>query len=198
MKGSFHIICRKVIIVKQKFILKTTVFSLVLLVLAVGNVSAASPISYDIQYTNDTIPVQTVSSSSSDNREAIFNYDGTFSHLIYSTSTVFLKKNENVYIEGEQQSTNSNYPSLNVQYAFVDKGTKASDPSDDVLITTTTYQSVGDYSEEGEFSVSFKANSKATSNGKSVHLRAWNYNNYDGSSHSKTVHIKGTVYKDLN
>jgi hypothetical protein len=178
----------------MKKIFKASIVSLAIAALTASSAFAATP-SYDIQYTHDTVPAQTMNAlSSGGSLTTIFDYDGTFKHLIYSSSVVNIKNAESVTIEGQQQSTNSSYPSLNVQYTFVDKGTKLTDPSDDVLLTGTNYGTSGDYSNPGSYTNTFTGNANAGT-GKSAFLRAWNWNNQNGSSSSKTVHIWGAVKK---
>jgi len=172
---------------------KISVFSLALgILLATTPTAFAGANQYDVAYTKDTVQ-GVIASDFSVNAADSYNYDGTFSHLIYSSTSTIVTWGDTLIVKGKQQSTNSSYPDLYIQYTFVNKGTKASDPDDDILLTGTTTVNSGSYTVPGEYNLSFYINSQAKNT--TAHLRAWNLNNSDGSSSKKTVHIWGSVSK---
>lgn len=176
-----------------KFPVKSLAIGLALFAMLTLNAFAATPEKhYDIQYTKDVVlNPNALDLSSSDSSTTLYNYDGTFSHLIYSSTSVQVSQGDTLYLTGYQQSTNSSYPNLYIQYTFVNKGSNASNPDDDILLTGTKYSSAGSYTQAGSYDFSFSMNSQA--NDTPSYLRAWNYNNYDGDNKAKTVHIWGSV-----
>lgn len=184
----------------MKNFLKVTIASFALSTLLALNVSAEET-SYNIAETVDTYPsiAQTIDTKLSNGASIeplavdLYHYDGNFSHIIYSASSVNATSGQTYYVKGKQQSTNSSYPDLYVQYTFVNKGTNANNPDDDILLTGTTTNNNGSYTTAGEYNLSFYINSQAQNT--KAHLRAWNLNNSSGSNDNKTVHIWGTVSK---
>jgi hypothetical protein len=180
--------------------MKTKIFKSIGLSLALMSVLATSAFAsnstspkYDIQYTKDTISVNKAASplgGVGTTAVAQFSYDGTFSHIIYSSTATSVTSGNTLYVTGKQRSTNTTYPNLNIQYTFVSKG---SNPASDILLTGTTYSTAGSATADGDYNLSFYINAQA--NNTLAYLRAWNYNNLDGGSTTKTIHTWGTVSK---
>lgn len=112
-----------------------------------------------------------------------FFYDGEFSHLIYSLDTLDVNAGDIINIDGYQESTNPDYPTVRINYVFVEKDS-TSTPDDDNLITASvTYKGTGYYNHD--FSIAEST--------WFAQLRMWNYENYDGSNKNKTVRSYGTA-----
>ena len=137
----------------------------------------------DVTYTNDVLSNGSRVSTSA---ATLYNYVGTFSHVIYSSTGTNVSSGQTLIVNGHQQATNSSYPNNYVQYTFVDPGSSSS-PDDDILLTGVTNSTAGSYTVAGDYNLSFYINSSAGT-GRTAFLRA--VNQYD-TSH--TTHIWGQV-----
>lgn len=138
----------------------------------------------DVQFTKDTENLYRLSGEA----RTSYNFEGSFSNYIYSSSTLTAKPGNTLYLKTNQQSTNSKYPDISVRYTFVDPGTKATDPADDIVLSgLVTKNTNSSYNSPGTYNLSFYINSAASTSGSKAKLRANNQNS------NGTIKISGII-----